>query len=74
MKYLRIITFIFVILAFTDARATDKECNEACPYNYRPVCASDGVTYSNECVMEAEGCINGVELHIVYEGECNQFL
>lgn len=65
---------VIILISISDARATDKECNEGCPFNYRPVCASDGVTYSNDCVMKAEGCINGVELHEVYEGECTQVL
>jgi len=45
-------------------------CRTLCSYDYKPVCANDGRTYSNECVMNAEACKNRVQLHVAHSGEC----
>ncbi|CAG0901654.1 unnamed protein product [Cyprideis torosa] len=42
----------------------------ACPYNYDPVCGSDGNTYPNECSLRAERC-NNPRLFVVYKGQCS---
>ncbi|XP_053308487.1 agrin isoform X3 [Spea bombifrons] len=43
---------------------------ENCPTRKEPVCADDGVTYDNECVMSRTGAINGIELQRVRSGPC----
>ncbi|GAB6019276.1 hypothetical protein CHUAL_000876 [Chamberlinius hualienensis] len=45
-------------------------CNGICSANYRPVCGSDGKTYSNECVMRVEACKARTNLRIIHWGEC----
>ncbi|XP_037794650.1 turripeptide Ici9.1-like isoform X3 [Penaeus monodon] len=40
-----------------------------CSSTYDPVCASDGRTYLNECVLESTKCLNP-ELSFVRPGEC----
>jgi len=45
-------------------------CRTLCSYDYKPVCANDGRTYSNECVMNAEACKSRVQLRLVHSGEC----
>lgn len=34
----------------------ESECPKYCLKDYRPVCGSDGNTYSNECMLEVEAC------------------
>ncbi|XP_047472321.1 turripeptide Ici9.1-like [Penaeus chinensis] len=41
----------------------------ACSSRYDPVCASDGRTYLNECVLESTACFNP-ELRFVRPGNC----
>ncbi|XP_072011994.1 agrin isoform X5 [Engystomops pustulosus] len=43
---------------------------ENCPSRKDPVCADDGVTYENECVMSRNGSIRGIELMKVRTGQC----
>jgi Kazal-type serine protease inhibitor domain len=43
-----------------------------CPMEFDPVCASDGATYSNECVMSATACRkHRTDVRVMYRGECS---
>ena len=53
-------------------KGKDEKCSPGkCDTKHvKPVCASDGKTYSNKCLMEAVSCKEGLNLKIDSEGQC----
>lgn|SRR6218665_375940 len=45
-------------------------CNESCHAVFDPVCGSDGKTYANKCVLDAEACETGQTITVTHYGEC----
>ncbi|XP_053546438.1 agrin isoform X2 [Bombina bombina] len=43
---------------------------ENCPASRQPLCADDGETYDNECVMTRTAAIRGIDLQKVRSGQC----
>uniref|UniRef100_A0A8C3FNW5 Kazal-like domain-containing protein n=1 Tax=Chrysemys picta bellii TaxID=8478 RepID=A0A8C3FNW5_CHRPI len=41
-----------------------------CPRNYAPVCGTDGITHSNECLLCEKIWETGVPIGIKHRGEC----
>lgn len=46
-------------------------CNAICSPDLRPVCGSDGKTYTNECYLRVEACKSRKSIRIIYTGECS---
>ena len=46
-------------------------CSKVCTAEYRPVCGTDGKTYSNKCRMEISACGKNDTITVSYNGECN---
>ena len=45
------------------------ECPKYCPLYYDPVCASNGITFSNICFFNIALC-NGAKIKVVHNGRC----
>ncbi|XP_063965931.1 agrin-like isoform X1 [Lytechinus pictus] len=42
-----------------------------CPEVYKPVCGSDGMTYSSVCHMEEASCMESTDITLANEGACD---
>lgn len=47
-------------------------CQMMCNRNYAPVCGTDGVTYSNQCEINAQACLTKSGVTTAFEGECSE--
>lgn len=47
-------------------------CLQQCPELEEPVCASNGITYINECAMQRARCELAMDLQVIHPGECEE--
>ncbi|XP_071109974.1 agrin-like isoform X6 [Haliotis cracherodii] len=45
-------------------------CNFQCADVFEPVCATNGRTYSNKCLLRREACKARKDIDVLYSGEC----
>ncbi|RLN93248.1 hypothetical protein BBJ28_00017017 [Nothophytophthora sp. Chile5] len=53
------------------ADSASAACPDVCYEIYKPVCGSDGVTYSNDCFLAIAQCNSDGEITQVSDGECS---
>ncbi|XP_013778652.1 agrin-like [Limulus polyphemus] len=46
------------------------QCPKSCPWGYKAVCASDGITYSSPCRMRVETCRKQRRAYLQHDGPC----
>jgi len=64
---------LFAVLAVSSANNVPKDHPCACPRIYRPVCASNGRTFSNDCEFNCVAKQHKSEhLRIVRNGPCHE--
>lgn len=47
-------------------------CLQQCPELEKPVCASNDITYINECAMQHAGCELAMNLEVIHPDECEE--
>jgi hypothetical protein len=49
------------------------QCPTECPAMITPVCGTDGVTYTNHCMMRMKSCRQEKNTRVHHAGECGEY-
>ncbi|KAM3719107.1 Agrin [Dirofilaria immitis] len=60
------------ICKVTSDRRAECRCSQQCSMYSDPVCATDGNTYENECLMSVSSCRHDSEVMIYHKGRCKE--
>ncbi|VBB29084.1 unnamed protein product [Acanthocheilonema viteae] len=60
------------ICKVTADRRVECRCSQQCAMHSDPVCATDGNTYENECLMSVSACRHDKEILIYHKGRCKE--
>ena len=52
---------------------TECLCPTDCPSMFTPVCGTDGVTYTNHCMMRMKSCRQEKNTRVKHSGECGEY-
>ncbi|VDK73629.1 unnamed protein product [Litomosoides sigmodontis] len=56
----------------TADRRVECRCSQQCGMHSDPICATDGNTYENECLMSVSACLHDREVLIYHKGRCKE--
>ena len=57
----------YIFSVFPSTGGIEKRCTFPCFLLLKPVCGSDGMVYSNECMLRTSSCKSGKPITVVYD-------
>lgn len=71
IQKLLFLTLLFTLSTYANKVKKEEEaCPEFCLEIFDPVCASNGMTFSNECALQRDSCFASMQLTVAHRGAC----